>query len=136
MLEGQCQCGAVRYRASGEITELSHCHCSICRRLHGAAFVSFAGVRRAGFSWTGGADLLRTYASSAGTDRLSCSRCGSQLGCILKSDPEHVYLALGGADGDPPGLPRAFHQYVASGVTWFDPGDGLPQFPHEYTEDA
>lgn len=134
MLTGQCQCGAVRYAAGGEITELSHCHCSMCRRLHGAAFVTFAGVARSEFSWVDGADQLRTYASSANTDRLFCGRCGSQLGCVLRSEPLHIYVALGTADGNP-ATPPAFHQFVDSAVAWYRLADGLPQFAERYVED-
>lgn len=36
MITGHCECGAVRYSARGPITDFSHCHCSMCRRLHGA----------------------------------------------------------------------------------------------------
>ena len=42
MITGRCQCAAVAWRLDGEITFISHCHCSICRRIHGAAFGTFA----------------------------------------------------------------------------------------------
>jgi hypothetical protein len=135
MLTGNCQCGAIRYAATGKIVELSHCHCSMCRRLHGAAFVSFAGVAREGFTWTSGEHELRTYASSAGTDRLFCGHCGSQLGCVLRSDPQHLYLAMSSVNGEPQ-VPPAFHQYVASGVSWYDADDGLPRYPAAYGDEA
>ena len=58
MIEGRCQCGAVRYQADGEISDLSHCHCSMCRKLHGAAFATFADVARNGFRWIAGEDVV------------------------------------------------------------------------------
>ena len=36
--EGGCQCGAVRYRITGEATALFACHCSHCQRQSGSAF--------------------------------------------------------------------------------------------------
>jgi len=127
MLTGRCQCDGVQYAGQGEITELSHCHCSMCRKLHGAAFVTFAGVGRASFAWLRGEDLLRTYASSAGTSRFFCGNCGSQLGCVLRSDPDFIYLAMGSVDGNPV-TPPAFHQFIASRAPWFEINDGLRQY--------
>ena len=54
MFEGRCECGAVRYRVDGPIHDFSHCHCSQCRRLHGAAFATFAGVKLEEFSYKAG----------------------------------------------------------------------------------
>ena len=36
--EGGCQCGAVRYRITGEATALFACHYSHCQRQSGSAF--------------------------------------------------------------------------------------------------
>jgi len=99
----------------------------MCRKLHGAAFVTFAGVSRASFAWLKGDSLLQTYASSAGTSRIFCGECGSQLGCILQSDPGSIYLAMGTIDGNP-ATPPAFHQFVASRAPWYEITDSLPQY--------
>jgi hypothetical protein len=50
MFEGRCECGVVRCRVDGPITDYSHCHCSQCRRLHGEpsrppAYHIFVGSR-------------------------------------------------------------------------------------------
>jgi hypothetical protein len=44
MIKGSCQCGKVHYEADGGISDLSRCHCSMCRKLHGAAYATLAGV--------------------------------------------------------------------------------------------
>ncbi len=126
MLQGKCQCGEVRYQAAGEITDLSHCHCSMCRKLHGAAFVTFAGVSRESFEWTRGDAALQTYASSDAIDRFFCGNCGSQLGCTYKPEPDLIYLAMGTVDGNP-ATPAAYHQFAGSKAPWFEITDGLPQ---------
>ena len=51
MINGHCECGRVRFEVDGEIEDYSHCHCSQCRRMHGAAFATFAGVARSGFRY-------------------------------------------------------------------------------------
>jgi hypothetical protein len=126
MIEGGCQCGALRFKVDGEITDLSHCHCSMCRRLHGAAFVTFAGVNSAALEWTTGNKALKTFASSDKNDRLFCETCGSQLGCISKPEPDMIYLAMGTVDGNPR-HPPAYHQFVGSVAPWHEINDDLPK---------
>jgi hypothetical protein len=41
MNQGRCLCGRVRYEIPGEIYSVVHCHCSMCRKHHGAAFATW-----------------------------------------------------------------------------------------------
>jgi hypothetical protein len=100
----------------------------MCRRLHGAPYVSFAGVEDDGFRWTSGEELLKTYASSPKNDRYFCSNCGSQLLVISKDEPGVRYLALGTVAGKPD-LPPGYHAYTDSKAEWLEICDDLPQFP-------
>ncbi len=61
MITGQCQCTTVRYQVSGDLEEFTHCHCTICRRIHSAAFTSWGGVSRGEFFFTAGAGNLGVY---------------------------------------------------------------------------
>lgn len=38
MIKGQCQCGAVKFRYEGELTETIICHCKDCQIAQGSAF--------------------------------------------------------------------------------------------------
>jgi hypothetical protein len=38
-----CLCGAVGVAAELPSLWMAHCHCSLCRRAHGAAFVTWVG---------------------------------------------------------------------------------------------
>lgn len=135
MIEGHCECGAVRYRVEGDVHDYSHCHCSQCRRLHGAAFASFAGVRRDDFRLLSGADMIRSYASSPSHDRRFCGNCGSNLLVALTDEPEDYYLAMGTIDGDP-ALPPAYHIFVGSKAPWYEIADTAPQFEAFPDEDS
>src|SRR5881396_1158763 len=53
-ITGGCFCGAVRYRVSATTRDVSHCHCSICRRTTGAPFVTWATFPAATFAVTAG----------------------------------------------------------------------------------
>ena len=79
MILGSCACGSVQYEADGELKDFSHCHCSICRKLHGAAFATWGGVGRANLSINKGEELLKIYSFSENTDSIFCSECGSPV---------------------------------------------------------
>ena len=78
-LRGSCLCGGVRYEISGPLVGPGNCHCTMCRKQHGAAFRSRARVQLADFHWVQGEDLVKFYESSPGTRRGFCSVCGSPM---------------------------------------------------------
>lgn len=127
MLTGRCECREVSFQADGEVTDFSHCHCSQCRRLHGAAFASFAGVRRADFRYLTGESSLSCYASSDTHARLFCRNCGSNIMVILSEEPDSLYLSMGAIDGDP-SLPPGYHIFVDSKAPWHQILDADPQY--------
>ena len=133
MMTGHCECRRVRFEIDGEINDFSHCHCSQCRRLHGAAFATFAGVARSDFRYLTGESDVTTYTSSDTHQRVFCSICGSNVLVGLKSEPETYYVSMSMIDGDPP-RPPAYHIFVGSKAPWHEITDDLPQhdaFPPE-----
>ena len=36
LINGACMCGAIRYEIDGPLRDAGNCHCSMCRRAHGA----------------------------------------------------------------------------------------------------
>jgi len=124
-LVGGCLCGGVRYEISGPLGHASHCHCSMCRKHHGAAFGSYASARRADFRWTAGEDLVGRFASSPGIERGFCRGCGSTLFWDATGNPESFGLALGTLDGDP-GVRPSLHIFVGSKALWYEIADDLP----------
>lgn len=127
MLTGRCECAAVQYQVDGEIDDFCHCHCSQCRRLHGAAYASFAGVKRSEFTYLSGAADVASYASSATHARRFCRNCGSNIMVELSSEPDSLYLAMGTLDGEL-SLPPAYHIFVGSKAPWHEITDGAVQY--------
>jgi hypothetical protein len=127
-ISGSCLCGSVSYRIEGEFLTAVNCHCSMCRKAHGAAFRPGALVVANAFSWEQGAALVTDYRSSEQMHRMFCSKCGSHM--IGRSDAHRGILsvALGTVDQGLPCGPQQ-HWNVASKAGWFDITDGLPQFP-------
>lgn len=130
MLKGYCECRGVRFEVDGEIEDFSHCHCSQCRRLHGAAYATFAGVSGKQFRYTSGEELLGHYRSSPGSDRVFCSRCGSNILVATAEEPGMLYLSMSTLEGDPP-RPPAYHIWVGSRAPWHDILDESPQFEED-----
>ncbi len=105
---------------------MTHCHCSMCRKAHGAAFVTFIEILRSDFRYKRGESLVERYESSPGCQRLFCRCCGSSLR-FESVDADEVWLAAGSVDGDPGCRPDS-HIFVASRAPWILVEDGLQKF--------
>jgi hypothetical protein len=105
---------------------INHCHCSMCRKVHGAAFGSFLHADGRGFRWVSGEAQVERYASSPGNVRAFCKVCGSNLP-VLEDEGAHVIVPAGGLDDDP-GVRPIVHIHTASKAPWFEIADALPRF--------
>jgi hypothetical protein len=126
-LRGSCLCGSVRYEITASLESAEHCHCSMCRKAHGAAFSTNSVVPTDTLTVTSGENLISEYASSPKRRKCFCSNCGSQLFIRRLDAPELTVVTLGAIDGDPRVLPER-HVFVASKAPWYDITDELPQF--------
>jgi hypothetical protein len=128
MLRGSCLCGSVRYEASGPVHDVHHCHCSMCRKAHGAAFSTFARLSAADFRIVAGADQVRSYRSSAPIERTFCATCGARLTVRFDGMPQTVWASLATFDDDA-GVRPDTHMFVASKAAWDEINDDLRQYP-------
>ncbi len=127
MLHGGCLCGRVRYQIEGALRHITHCHCSMCRKAHGAAFATYASLRRSRLTIVSGDQFIRRYRSSDHVVRESCAECGSPLFWSHDERPDVMEVTLGTLDDDPIGRPVA-HIYWASRAPWLElADDGLPK---------
>lgn len=127
MIRASCLCAGVRFEITGPLGRASHCHCSMCRKAHGAAFGSYARVRSEDIRIAAGAELIAAYASSPGVTRTFCSRCGSTLQWLWNARPEVQTIALGILDDDPGTRPEC-HIFVGSKAPWYEIADRLPRY--------
>ncbi|MEM7116665.1 MAG: GFA family protein [Chloroflexota bacterium] len=124
-IKGGCLCGQVSYEVSGSLTAADHCHCSMCRRQHGAAFSTYADFTPGDFKWTSGQELVKIYETPSGAGWVFCRECGSTL--AASDNGEITSVTLGTVVGDP-GIKPKFHIFVGSKAGWHDITDELPQF--------
>lgn len=122
---GQCLCGATRFEFDLPSKWIAHCHCSMCRRAHGAAFVTWVGVASPQFRWIADA-ALRWYESSPGAQRGFCGLCGSPIAFQSVNWPGEIHLARALIDGALDREPQV-HVYCANAVPWVALGDKLPR---------
>lgn len=136
MVKGSCLCGAIKYQADEIEGRIGNCHCSICRKSHGAAFATQALVRGELFTFLEGEDRLSKFESSSGLHRGFCSICGSRLVNYLQGGSTYMSVALSSIDSVFDGKPAA-HLCVASKASWYEINDDLPcfeDFPRELIE--
>lgn len=124
---GSCLCGGVKYEIVGRLSDVYHCHCSMCRKLHSAAFRTCAKVRSEDWRITKGQDVLKTYESSPGEHKVFCTTCGSSIFTKFDLRPEVYAFPLGTLDTDPD-VRADRHVFVGSKAPWFEITDDLPQY--------
>lgn len=122
---GSCFCGAVRFRIGLPTLFCGHCHCTMCRRSHGAGFVTWLAVPRERFFLDEDEALVRFPSSDHGT-RSFCGRCGSTLFFETTTDPDRVDVVLANMDGPIDRAPQ-LHVHFDDRAAWTAADDGLPR---------
>lgn len=123
--KGSCLCGVVQFCYGAPSLWCAHCHCSLCRRAHGAGFVTWVGVDQERFSLSFDKGL-RWYPSSADSERGFCQVCGSTLFFRSKRWAGQVHIARANIDS-PIDIEPTKHSYWSTHVDWLEFNDVLPR---------
>jgi hypothetical protein len=126
--KGQCLCGSIKYAVDKIELKMGHCHCSMCRKFHGAAFATFGEARRENFHWIEGENLLRSYQAENGTVRRFCQQCGSSMTFAASAEHSDVVEFSLGTLETPLDIKPDVHIFVGSKANWSIICDGLPQY--------
>ncbi len=127
-LTGHCQCGAVRYRVTAPAQRFYHCHCAMCRRMHGSLFATYAVVEREHLVIDAGGEELASYESSPGVHRKRCRNCACQLFLDVDWKPDVVWYSPATAEGHPGHAAEIeCHVFVGSKASWHEITDRLPR---------
>jgi hypothetical protein len=125
-IKGACYCGTVTYEVTGPFFRMTHCHCSMCRKHHGAPFATYVSAPIQGFRWLSGEDAQIHYHSSERTSWDSCKVCGSPVPAPVPEEGR-VSMPAGPLEGDLGITPQA-HIFVGSKAPWYTITDDLPQY--------
>ncbi len=123
-MTGSCLCGAVAFEFELPTLFSGHCHCSMCRRAHGAGFVTWIGIREDGFKVTTGETNLTHFRSSDHLTRSFCGRCGSSILCNDDNHDNVMDITLANVHGEIDKLPTA-HFFFDCRASWVDVDDEL-----------
>ncbi|MGH8599548.1 MAG: GFA family protein [Burkholderiales bacterium] len=92
---GQCFCGAVQVKVSGEPVGMGYCHCDSCRRWSASPVNAFTLWKPEAVQVVKGADHVGTYSKTPQSTRKWCKICG---GHVLAEHPTlgvtDVYAAV------------------------------------------
>lgn len=127
--QGSCLCGEIRYKINGPITGILNCHCSDCRKSHGAAFRTRGAVHPDDFVFLKGEHLLTRYAHKPDEFRCFCSWCGSNVVTMYTDPTTPLGLALGTLDTELTSGPKC-HVFTSDKASWHTITDTLPQYTH------
>ncbi len=123
VFEGGCLCGAVRWRATGEPLYAYHCHCRMCQRQSGAAFLTGVTFPFDAVNWLRGEPCL--HQSSENAKRGFCAQCGSWVS--WQWFDEKISLTAGSFDHPECIIPN-YHVFTESQVPWISIDDALPRY--------
>jgi hypothetical protein len=124
MIQGSCLCGSVRWRIDGPVSHMSHCHCSSCRKAHGAPFATYLSTGLDDYRLISGAAVIREHNCSPRLTRAFCSICGSVVPMTIGN--QRVAIPAGCLDDDP-GIRPAMHIFTGSKAPWHCITDDLPR---------
>lgn len=127
MIKGSCLCGAVTIQIQGQITDIIHCHCSLCRKNSGTAYATNGFVNTGDFQITKGSDSLKTFSFKPGRLRHFCENCGSPIFSSNDADTTRIRIRLGCIDSTIDARPKS-HNFVSSKADWEDMDAKLPRY--------
>ena len=98
MVHGSCLCGQVRFELTGPAQFINHCHCSMCRKVHGAAYGASSMPTE---STSTGSPASPRYITISRLPRASAPSvaCGSNVP-VLEDEGTHVIVPAGALDDD------------------------------------
>lgn len=121
---GGCLCGDVRFRCSGEIAHRLVCHCRMCQRASGSAFLALLFFPMSAFTVTKG--RTQTYQSSSTGIRHFCGRCGASL-FFERTSSALCGIHVGALD-DPGIFEPAMHICLSARQPWVELPEGVAQY--------
>jgi hypothetical protein len=122
-LLGGCLCGAIRYEIDDVNDFQAICHCRMCQRASGSAFIGVRFVPGPSFRLTKGE--TRCFPSTPTLNRHFCGTCGSPI-FIERHLTGRIGLLAGSLD-DTSVFTPTMHICLESEAPWLAPAVSLPR---------
>ncbi len=125
MIKGQCFCGAVSFEVDAPLRAPSLCHCSQCRRLHGAPG-AYTSAPTAAYRISG-EESLNWHRFTPRSEQGFCKVCGSKL-FWREVGGQELDVTMGSLVG-PTGLQLDRHIWTRSQGDYYEIGhDGVARY--------
>jgi hypothetical protein len=115
MIEGGCFCSKVRYAIDDGAYRSVDCHCTMCRHIHAAPYVTWIVVPTRSFRYT--AATPATLQSSTNGTRYFCPACGSHVACTNIERPDNIEVPVGSLDS-PEGFGPTREVFADTRLPW------------------
>lgn len=126
MALGECNCGAVAFEVSVDLSDVYVCHCSICRRATGSNGIAVIVIDNGAFRWLRGEDQIATWKKpNADWQTWFCRVCGSPLPGA--NDESRTFVPAGLISNGGEDLRVAHHIWAGSKAVWDEIGDSGKQ---------
>src|SRR6185369_452190 len=132
--DGQCTCGAVRYRMTSAPLFVNCCHCRWCQRETGSAFVINAMIEADRVVLLAGTPMVVDTPSNSGEgQKISrCPACHVALWSNYAGAGDAVRFVRVGTLAEPDRLPPDIHIFTQSKQPWVVLPPGTPAVPEYY----
>lgn len=131
MIRGSCLCGSVSFALDEPPKLMNICHCSMCRKVSGSSYGTFAHSSARNFRWLSGENVVKKFESSPEHWRAFCPTCGGNVP-TCNAEAGSVCIPAGCFDDDPQirptlqifaGSRAPWHELAAEPVAYdaFDP---------------
>ncbi|TMP42433.1 aldehyde-activating protein [Pseudoalteromonas citrea] len=127
MYKASCLCGAVKVEIHGPITDIIHCHCSLCRKSTGTAYATNGFVETDLFKVVAGREDITHFEFKPGRKRHFCRHCASPIYSSNSDTPQKIRFRLGILDTPIAERPMS-HNFVTSKADWEDLDAQLPRY--------
>ncbi|HET6565966.1 MAG TPA: GFA family protein [Xanthomonadales bacterium] len=133
-MEGQCGCGAIRYRLTDTPLLVHCCHCTWCQRETGSAFALNAMIESHQLVLLQGSpDVIVTPSNSGkGQKIVRCPDCRVAVWSHYGGGGESISFVRVGTLDNPAMCPPDVHIFVSSKQPWVILPKGIPAFEEYY----
>ena len=123
---GNCLCGAIEFTAELPSKWVAHCHCTMCQKNGGSAFITWVGLEEHRCKIRDPQNQLHWYQSSDEAQRGFCKTCGSSL--FFKSNrwSNEIHVTLSNFQTPVDKAPQV-HAFWDTHVDWVHLDDELPR---------
>lgn len=120
-------CGSIHFTLQGQITDIIHCHCSLCRKASGSAYATNGFIDAQDLHLVDNHNTLAFYESSEGKKKYFCSQCGTPIYSSNAHAPGKYRLRLGALDSNIVERPIS-HNFITSKANWDTFDSELPYY--------